>query len=89
MEQNATHPYRVLLNSEQMHRIYLDELGAIEDLPLGVAAIALETLLKMVQLPLIELWLGLLLGGYEMRREVVAFERDEDFYSVIGILVEK
>jgi hypothetical protein len=49
--------------------------------------IALEALLKLVQLPLIELWLGLLLRGYGMRRKVVEFERDEDFYSAIDILV--
>jgi predicted transposase YdaD len=30
-----------LLNSDQTHRIYLDELGAIEDLSLGVAAMVL------------------------------------------------
>jgi predicted transposase/invertase (TIGR01784 family) len=41
MEQNTIHPYRALLNSDQVHRIYLDELGAIEDLPLGVAAMVL------------------------------------------------
>ncbi|MFM2432862.1 MAG: hypothetical protein RLZZ511_4076, partial [Cyanobacteriota bacterium] len=65
-----------------------DWIAAIrEQLAKVGTAITLETLLKMVQLPLIELWLGLLLGGYEMRREVVAFERDEDFYSAIGILV--
>jgi predicted transposase/invertase (TIGR01784 family) len=40
-EQTDTHPYRALLNSDQVHRIYLDELGAIEDLPLGVASMVL------------------------------------------------
>jgi hypothetical protein len=50
-------------------------------------AIELQALLALVQLPLIELWLGLLLGGYGMRREVEEFERDEDFYSAIGIVV--
>jgi predicted transposase/invertase (TIGR01784 family) len=40
-EQNNTYPYRALLNSDQVHRIYLNELGAIEDLPLGVAAMVL------------------------------------------------
>jgi hypothetical protein len=49
--------------------------------------IELQALLKLVQLPLIELWLGLLLGGYGMGRSVEEFERDEDFYSAIGILV--
>jgi predicted transposase/invertase (TIGR01784 family) len=41
MEQTDTHPYRALLNSDQVHRIYLKELGAIETLPLGVAAMVL------------------------------------------------
>jgi predicted transposase/invertase (TIGR01784 family) len=41
MEQIDTHPYRALLNSDQVHRIYLKELGAIETLPLGVAAMVL------------------------------------------------
>ncbi len=40
-EQTETHPYRSLLNSDQVHRIYLNELGEIERLPLGVAAMVL------------------------------------------------
>ena len=43
-EQSETHPYRSLLNSNQVHRVYLDELGAIEQLPLGVALMALTTI---------------------------------------------
>ncbi|MEG5061751.1 Rpn family recombination-promoting nuclease/putative transposase [Microcoleus sp. A2-C5] len=43
-EQSETHPYRSLLNSDQVHLVYLDELGAIEQLPLGVALMALTTL---------------------------------------------
>ncbi|MEG5136958.1 MULTISPECIES: Rpn family recombination-promoting nuclease/putative transposase [unclassified Microcoleus] len=43
-EQSETHPYRSLLSSNQVHRVYLDELGAIEQLPLGVALMALTTL---------------------------------------------
>lgn len=41
MEQSETYPYRALLNSDQVHRIYLNELGAIELLPLGVATMVL------------------------------------------------
>ncbi len=41
MEQMDVHPYRALINSDQFHRIYLDELGAIEDLPLGIATMVL------------------------------------------------
>jgi predicted transposase/invertase (TIGR01784 family) len=49
-EQDATYPYRALLNSDQVHRIYLDELGAIEALPLGVAAMVL-TIAKQREAP--------------------------------------
>ncbi|MBD2327768.1 Rpn family recombination-promoting nuclease/putative transposase [Alkalinema sp. FACHB-956] len=41
MEQSETYPYRALLNSDQVHRIYLNELGALELLPLGVATMVL------------------------------------------------
>lgn len=41
MEQSESYPYRALLKSDQVHRIYLNELGAIEELPLGVAAMVL------------------------------------------------
>jgi predicted transposase/invertase (TIGR01784 family) len=43
-EQSETHPHRSLLNSAQVHRVYLDELGEIEQLPLGVALMALTTI---------------------------------------------
>ncbi|MEG4283187.1 Rpn family recombination-promoting nuclease/putative transposase [Microcoleus sp. A006_D1] len=43
-EQSETYPYRSLLNSNQVHLVYLDELGAIEQLPLGVALMALTTI---------------------------------------------
>ncbi|MEG4148208.1 Rpn family recombination-promoting nuclease/putative transposase [Microcoleus sp. Pol12B5] len=43
-EQSETHPYRALLSSNQVHRVYLDELGDIEQLPLGVALMALTTI---------------------------------------------
>jgi predicted transposase/invertase (TIGR01784 family) len=49
-EQDETHPYRALLNSDQVHRIYLDELGAIEALPLGLAAMVL-TIAKQNEAP--------------------------------------
>jgi len=40
-EQNQTHPYRSLLASEQVHRIYLEELGEMSQLPSGVALMVL------------------------------------------------
>lgn len=42
-EQDDLYPYRALLNSEQVHRIYLDELGEIRSLPLWVALMVLTT----------------------------------------------
>ncbi|NJK54032.1 MAG: Rpn family recombination-promoting nuclease/putative transposase [Leptolyngbyaceae cyanobacterium SU_3_3] len=41
VEQSQVHPYRSLLNSEQVHRIYLDELGDVRSLPLTMAATVL------------------------------------------------
>ncbi|XHX75783.1 MAG: Rpn family recombination-promoting nuclease/putative transposase [Stenomitos frigidus ULC029] len=42
-QQSETYPYRALLESEQVHRIYLNELGNLEQLPLGVALMVLTT----------------------------------------------
>jgi predicted transposase/invertase (TIGR01784 family) len=44
MEQSDIYPHRGLLNSEQIHRIYLDELGDIRQLPIWVALMVLTTL---------------------------------------------
>ena len=38
------HPYRALLSSEQVHRVYLDELGEFEQLPLDVSFLVLVNL---------------------------------------------
>jgi predicted transposase/invertase (TIGR01784 family) len=46
IEQPRTYLYRSLLGSEQVHRIYLDELGDIDQLPLGLALMVLTTLTK-------------------------------------------
>ncbi|MEB3359739.1 MAG: Rpn family recombination-promoting nuclease/putative transposase [Synechococcales bacterium] len=43
-EQQEIRPYSVLLQSHHVHRVYLDELGDIEQLPLGVALMVLTTL---------------------------------------------
>jgi predicted transposase/invertase (TIGR01784 family) len=40
-EQTEMHPYRALLGSDQVHRVFLNELGPIDDLPLGVASMVL------------------------------------------------
>jgi hypothetical protein len=46
--------------------------------------IEFELLRSRLNLPFIELWLGLLLGGYGLKRA----DEIEDFYSAIGILVQ-
>lgn len=44
IEQSNISPYRALLSSEQVHRIYLDELGNIRELPIWIALMVLTTL---------------------------------------------
>lgn len=43
LEQTDAHPYRALLSSDQVHRVYLDEVGEIRQLPLGIALMVLTT----------------------------------------------
>jgi predicted transposase YdaD len=43
-EQTDKYSYRALLNSNQVHLVYLDELGDIAQLPLGVALMVLTTI---------------------------------------------
>jgi predicted transposase/invertase (TIGR01784 family) len=43
VEQSNTFPYQDLLNGDRLHRVYLDELGEIGQLPLGVALMSLTT----------------------------------------------
>ena len=43
VEQSNVHPYRSLLGSDQVHRIYLDELGDLQQLPLNVGLLVLTS----------------------------------------------
>lgn len=43
VEQNNVQPYRSLLDSDQVHRVYLDEMGDIRQMPLEVALMQLTT----------------------------------------------
>ncbi len=43
IEQSYVNPYRALLNSDQVYRVYLDELGNIRELPLELAVMLLTT----------------------------------------------
>lgn len=49
-EQSDIHPCRALLNSDQVHRVYLDELGDIRQLPLWLALMVL-TIINEEQAP--------------------------------------
>ncbi|MGH1395321.1 MAG: Rpn family recombination-promoting nuclease/putative transposase [Trichormus sp.] len=44
IEQSDIYPHRGLLNSNQVHRVYLDELGDMRELPLWVALMVLTTI---------------------------------------------
>ncbi|WP_322742531.1 DUF2887 domain-containing protein [Gloeocapsopsis crepidinum] len=50
VEQTRQHPHRSLLHGEQVHRIYLDELGEIRELPITVASVVL-TIVEEAQAP--------------------------------------
>jgi len=43
IEQSKRHPHRSLLNGEQVHRVFLNKLGNIRELPLWVALMVLTT----------------------------------------------
>ncbi len=43
IEQSDIYPHRTLLSGDQVHRVYLDELGDIRELPLWVALMVLTT----------------------------------------------
>jgi len=43
IEQSNIQPYRALLNSDQVHRVYLNELGNIRSLPIWVALMVLTS----------------------------------------------
>jgi len=43
VEQSDIYPHRTFLNGNQVHRVYLDELGDIRSLPLWVAVMVLTT----------------------------------------------
>lgn len=44
IEQSNSHSYRFLIGSNQVHRVYLNELGEIRQLPTGIALMVLTTL---------------------------------------------
>ncbi len=80
-EQKEIYPYRALLNSNQVNRIYLDELGAIEELPLGVASMVL-TITKEAEAPEKA---RMLIG--RVNREVSALPIRQDIIGMISTIM--
>ena len=46
-----------------------------------------QYLLAHINLEWVELWLGLLLGGYELSRGIERFQKPEDFYSLTNLWI--
>ena len=51
-------------------------------------AIEFHHLLTQIKLQWVELWLGLLLGGYKLSRNSELFDKSEDFYSLTDLWVK-
>lgn len=51
-------------------------------------AIEFRHLLTQIKLQWVELWLGLLLGGYRLSRNSELFDKSEDFYSLTDLWVK-
>ncbi len=51
--------------------------------------IEFQYLLTQINLQWVEIWLGLLLGGYELGRTPKSFQIPEDFYAVSGLFVKR
>lgn len=51
--------------------------------------IEFQYLLTQLNLQWVEIWLGLLLGGYEFGRTSKSFQIPEDFYAVSGLFVKR
>jgi predicted transposase/invertase (TIGR01784 family) len=81
MEQTDTHPYRALLNSDQVHRIYLKELGPIETLPLGVASMVLTIVTESEAAEKARMLIG------RANREVAALPLKEGIIEMISTIM--
>jgi predicted transposase/invertase (TIGR01784 family) len=84
MEQSKVYPHRSMLNGEQVHRIYLDELGDVQSLPVPVAATVL-TIADEAEAP--EMARSLL--ARTEREEFTAKERGDIIDIVTSIMVYK
>ncbi|KAM3114330.1 Rpn family recombination-promoting nuclease/putative transposase [Phormidesmis sp. 146-33] len=65
VEQSKVYPHRSVLNGEQVHRVYLNELGDVRSLPVTVGAIVL-TIVEEDEAP-------------EVARELIVRTEQEDF----------
>jgi predicted transposase/invertase (TIGR01784 family) len=81
IEQQNLHAHRSLLQGSQLHRVYLNELGDMEALPLGLAAMVLTTKTKKV-MP--ELAKGLI---DRAKQEVDNLEEKSAIISMVSTIV--
>jgi predicted transposase/invertase (TIGR01784 family) len=81
VEQKNSHPYRVLLGSDQVHRIYLNELGEIETLPLGVAAMVLTIVKESEAAEKARMLIG------RANQEVVAMPLKQGIIDMVGTIM--
>lgn len=76
-EQSQFHPYEDLIQGHRVHRIYLNELGAIGQLPLGLAVMVLSTL-SQKKAPEA--------AKQMLRRSKQETASQEEFHAIIGII---
>jgi predicted transposase/invertase (TIGR01784 family) len=81
MEQDDTHPYRALIHSDQVHRIYLDELGEIGRLPLGVASMVLTIVEETEATEQARMLIG------RAKQEIASAPLRQDIIEMIGTIM--
>jgi predicted transposase/invertase (TIGR01784 family) len=81
IEQSDIQPYQALLNSHQVHRVYLNELGDIRQSPLGIALMVL-TILKEEQAPVAARYLL-----ERVKTEVSSAETSRDIIDTIATIM--
>jgi len=81
IEQSDIQPYEALLNSQQVHRVYLNELGDIRQSPLGIALMVL-TILKEEEAPVAARYLL-----ERVKTEVSAAETSRDIIDTIATIM--
>ena len=70
VEQKEVYPFRMMLNSDQFHRVYLDEIGDARDLPLGLALMALTVEKRKKHLILLVIWRAAFRKSFPILRKI-------------------